>query len=83
LPKLQGMTDSLRRIKALRKEVWAVKLADRITNLQPPPSHWSNTKKIEYQEEAGIILKELQGGNIYLENRLESKIIEYRSYIES
>src|SRR6187431_2722336 len=37
LPKAEKMIDSLRRIKDLQTEVWAVKLADRITNLQKPP----------------------------------------------
>ena len=36
LPKSEAMPDSLRRIKTLRKEVWAVKLGDRISNLQAP-----------------------------------------------
>lgn len=41
--KLQ-MQDSLRRIKSQPREVWMVKMADRITNLQPPPGHWSEEK---------------------------------------
>lgn len=36
LEKSHQMEDSLRRIKVLEKEVWAVKLADRITNLEAP-----------------------------------------------
>jgi (p)ppGpp synthase/HD superfamily hydrolase len=39
------MLDSLNRTKQLQKEVWAVKLADRITNLQTPPTHWDTVKK--------------------------------------
>jgi guanosine-3',5'-bis(diphosphate) 3'-pyrophosphohydrolase len=45
LPKGEKMVDSLKRIKDLQKEVWAVKLADRITNLQEPPQSWDNFKK--------------------------------------
>jgi guanosine-3',5'-bis(diphosphate) 3'-pyrophosphohydrolase len=45
LPKEQQMDDCLRRIILQPKEIWAVKLADRITNLQPPPSHWIEQKK--------------------------------------
>lgn len=77
LEKDQRMIDSLNRIKKLSKEVWAVKLADRITNLQPPPVHWSEEKIKKYKVEAEIILKELRGGNEYLEKRLEQKIKEY------
>jgi guanosine-3',5'-bis(diphosphate) 3'-pyrophosphohydrolase len=75
------MQDSLTRIKNLQPEVWAVKLADRITNLQPPPSHWDKQKKINYQNEARIILEELKDGNIFLAKRLEAKIVEYENYI--
>jgi (p)ppGpp synthase/HD superfamily hydrolase len=57
------MLDSLNRTKQLPKEVWAVKLADRITNLQTPPAHWSFEKKIEYIKEAEIISKILNGCN--------------------
>jgi (p)ppGpp synthase/HD superfamily hydrolase len=34
------MKDSLSRIKNQPIEIWMVKIADRITNLQPPPAHW-------------------------------------------
>lgn len=80
LPKEQQTEDSLARIKKMPSEVWAVKLADRITNLQPPPPHWSNEKKMTYHEEAQTILKELKGGNQFLENRLGTKIEEYSKY---
>ena len=78
LPKDQSMADSLARIKKMSYEVWAVKLADRITNLQPPPAHWNNEKKITYREEAKLILSELREGNDYLAKRLEAKIAEYQ-----
>jgi (p)ppGpp synthase/HD superfamily hydrolase len=42
------MHDSLKRINELQKEVGLVKLADRITNLQTPPKHWSKEKIIKY-----------------------------------
>jgi (p)ppGpp synthase/HD superfamily hydrolase len=43
--KEEMMTDSLERIKKQGKEVWMVKLADRISNLNAPPFYWDNTKK--------------------------------------
>jgi guanosine-3',5'-bis(diphosphate) 3'-pyrophosphohydrolase len=76
------MQDSLDRIQTLSKEVWAVKLADRITNLQKPPAHWDNGKKQKYLEEANVILEILNGGNTYLENRLKMKILEYEVYLK-
>jgi guanosine-3',5'-bis(diphosphate) 3'-pyrophosphohydrolase len=72
--------DSLMRIKALRKEVWAVKLADRISNMQKPPKTWNLEKKKQYRQVAKLILQELKGGNAYLESRLEKKIKEYKRY---
>ena len=81
LPEEQQMNDSLKRIKSMSPEVWAVKLADRITNLQPPPPHWDKERKIKYREEAKIILSELKDGNEFLAKRLEKKIEEYRIYL--
>ena len=77
LEKGEKMMDSLTRIKALSNEVWSVKLADRITNLQKPPAHWSSSKIQEYKKEAAVILERLSGGNTYLENRLKAKIELY------
>ena len=81
LPKEEKMIDSLNRISKLRKEVWAVKLADRITNLQKPPKSWDDLKRRKYKEEAKVILEKLKGGNDYLENRLKAKIEEYEQYL--
>lgn len=82
LPKEQQMQDSLNRIKELQSEVWAVKLADRITNLQPPPSHWDTDKKQKYLDQAKLILNELNNGNDYLADRLKEKIKEYKEYLD-
>lgn len=81
LPKAERMTDSLKRIKLLPKEVWAIKLADRITNLQEPPKHWDTAKKAAYAEEANLILTELKDANSYLEQRIAQKITEYQQYV--
>ena len=83
LPKGEQMSDCLHRIKSLPPEVWAVKLADRITNLQPPPPHWNNERKIGYRDEAALILSELKDGNEFLAKRLEGKIVEYGGDIDS
>ena len=77
LPKTEQMVDSLARIRKLRPEVWAVKMADRITNLQPPPPHWNQEKINSYHEEAILIHAALRQGNDYLAYRLEGKILEY------
>lgn len=79
LPKEKQISDSLTRIKKLQKEVWAVKLADRITNLQPPPADWSEDRTLQYAKDAQHILDELRDGNPYLAERLKAKIAEYRN----
>ncbi|MEO7044830.1 MAG: HD domain-containing protein [Ferruginibacter sp.] len=83
LPKEQQMRDSLTRIKTMQTEVWAIKLADRITNLQSPPPNWDNEKRIKYQKEARMILSELKEGNDFLAKRLETKIVEYGTYLNT
>lgn len=81
LPEAQQTPDSLTRIKKLPEEVWAIKLADRITNLQQPPISWSNQDRIKYQEEARLILNELKFGSGYLAKRLKEKIEVYSQFI--
>lgn len=81
LPKEMQIPDSLGRIRKLRKEVWAVKLADRITNLQPPPSGWNEMKIRKYQEDSKLILHALREGNVYLAKRLKEVISQYSKYL--
>lgn len=78
--KKQQMADSLQRIKKQPKEVWMVKLSDRITNLQPPPKHWDKAKITSYKNEAITILNVLGVSNKYLAERLRFKIDEYQKY---
>ena len=75
------MLDSLRRIKMQHREIWMVKLADRITNLQPPPECWDTKKRRKYLEQAELIFKKLEYASEYLSNRLKEKIQIYQSYI--
>ncbi|WP_051890891.1 bifunctional (p)ppGpp synthetase/guanosine-3',5'-bis(diphosphate) 3'-pyrophosphohydrolase [Chryseobacterium sp. JM1] len=77
LEKEHQMADSLNRIKAQPKEIWAVKMADRICNLYAPPYYWNTSKKEKYLEEAQIIYQDLKEGNDYLAKRLLEKIEMY------
>ncbi len=79
--KRDQMVDSLNRIKAQPPEVWMVKMADRITNLQSPPHYWNREKIKAYQDEARLILAELGAANAYLAGRLEQKIENYTQYL--
>ena len=81
LPKGEQMADSLARIQREPREVWMVKLADRITNLAPPPPHWSREKRITYREEARRILSALGPGSAPLASRLEAKSEAYGDFI--
>jgi len=83
LSKDQQIQDSIRRIKQLPKEIWAVKIADRITNLQPPPMEWNFLKKYKYWKEAKIINIELGECSEYLLKRILDKMDEYSKYMKS
>ncbi len=77
LPKAEQMADSLRRIQRQPPEVWCVKLADRISNLMPPPNHWTPEKIAAYREEAVLIHQTLGSANPWLADRLWAKILSY------
>jgi (p)ppGpp synthase/HD superfamily hydrolase len=56
----------------------AVKLADRIVNIEfPPPAYWSPKKIEEYRQEAGHILQTCGWANEYLSRRLSRAIEQY------
>jgi (p)ppGpp synthase/HD superfamily hydrolase len=79
--KPERMVDSLARIKAQPREIGMVKLADRIVNLQPPPTDWSTEKRSRYREEAIQIYANLKSSSVVLAGRLAAKIAEYKAYI--
>lgn len=71
------MEDALRRIKDQPREVGIVKLCDRITNLEPPPSDWSRDKCLAYQAEARRIHQALKECSVVAAQRLSTKIEAY------
>ncbi|HZG22993.1 MAG TPA: HD domain-containing protein [Chitinophagaceae bacterium] len=83
LEKKERMNNSLQRIKELQKEVWAVKLADRITNLSAPALDWSYEKRKRYMDGSVNILNELSESNAYLTARLKATLEEYAHYVET
>lgn len=76
----ERMADSLRRIRTQPREIWMVKMADRITNLQPPPACWSPKKIAAYHREAQRIHQALRTAHRYLDQRLAEKITQYVQY---
>jgi (p)ppGpp synthase/HD superfamily hydrolase len=83
LDKCDQMDESLARIMQQPKEIWMVKLADRITNLQQPPSDWTNGRKLYYRDEAIRINENLHVASPCLGNRLQKKIDHYSFWIKS
>lgn len=76
------MSDSLRKIKQEPPEIWMVKLADRISNLQAPPHYWNQDKIIRYREEGIEIYEALQNASPFLASRLATKIEDYKAFIK-
>lgn len=74
------MRDSLDRIRSQPREIWLVKLADRITNLQAPPHYWDVDKIRHYQAEARDIHAALASACPVLGPRLAAKIDAYSRY---
>lgn len=81
LPKVLAMTDSLRRIQLQPREVWIVKLADRVVNLERPPHYWQPAKIAAYRIEAIAIADTLGAASSYLHQRLRDKIADYQQFI--
>ncbi len=81
LDKYEQMPDSLRRIKERSPEIWMVKLADRITNLQAPPHYWKQDKIARYREEGIQIYEALKDASPFLAVRLANKIENYKRFI--
>jgi (p)ppGpp synthase/HD superfamily hydrolase len=77
LPPSARMADCLTRIRQQPREIWVVKLADRITNLQPPPEEWNAKKVADYRREAIEIHQALGSASRLLADRLMTKIGEY------
>jgi (p)ppGpp synthase/HD superfamily hydrolase len=75
--KAAQMRDSLARIQACPREVWMVKLADRIHNLREPPHYWKHAKKLAYRDEAELIRATLGEACPILAARLAERIAAY------
>lgn len=77
VPRGERMADALRRIRQQPREVAMVKLADRITNLEPPPPEWTPEKVAEYRAEAKTIYDALHDAHAGLAARLAEKLSRY------
>ena len=77
LPEDARMADSLRRIQEQPREIWLVKLADRIVNMEPAPAKWSAEKRRSYKAQATTILEQLGSASPSLAARLRDMIARY------
>jgi (p)ppGpp synthase/HD superfamily hydrolase len=75
------MADSLRRIRECPRAIWMVKLADRITNLAPPPAIWTGEKRRLYRDEARTIAAALGEASRVLDARIRARIATYEAYL--
>lgn len=75
------MHDSLQRIRAQPRAVWIVKLADRITNLMPPPRGWTPEKCRAYRDQGILIADSLGEASDYLHTRIRARIEAYSAYL--
>lgn len=81
LPKQEQIHHSLQRILVQPKEVWAVKLSDRIANLQQTlfliDQKWDQSYKEYYRDESILILQMLGDSSPYLSHKLSTLISIY------
>jgi (p)ppGpp synthase/HD superfamily hydrolase len=82
LPKDKQLNDSLERIIKEPKEVQLVKIADRINNLNPPPTTWNNEKIKKYYLSSILLYDKLKASDLLLSQKLLNKINEYKKYWE-
>lgn len=81
LPKEEQIKDSIDRILLEPTEVQLVKLADRISNLNPPPVTWSQEKILSYYNTSILIYSRLKHANEYLAKKLLKRIEDYKKYL--
>ena len=81
LPRAEQMPECLGRIRQQPREIWMVKMADRVTNLQPPPPRWSAARIRDYHRESGVILEALAEASPFLAERLRSKLGDYADFV--
>jgi len=71
------LSEYFKGIKDGGRDVSAIKMCDRIINLQKPPASWDANKIFEYYEESKVILEMLGWSSDYISGRLKMKIELY------
>jgi (p)ppGpp synthase/HD superfamily hydrolase len=70
VPESQRLTDSLARVKKQPREVWMVKMADKLTNLASPPGSWTSKTLKTYRTSALQTYEALKPASRFLADRL-------------
>ncbi|MEZ4527543.1 MAG: HD domain-containing protein [Desulfobacterales bacterium] len=81
LEKSLQLADSLERIRKQPREIWMVKMADRISNLSAPPHYWTCEKISDYRKEAVTIYDALKEASLFLSQRLKHRIAQYQKFV--
>jgi (p)ppGpp synthase/HD superfamily hydrolase len=81
LEKSAQFEENINRILEQPKDIWLVKMADRITNLNPPPNFWTAEKRKLYLEQSIVLYDTFKEANVFLADRLKTKIEQYKFYL--
>jgi (p)ppGpp synthase/HD superfamily hydrolase len=82
VPELQRITDSLSRIQKQPREIWIVKMADKITSLASPPKNWTSKIIETYRKDALQTYETLKPASAFLANRLSIQIKASEKYVD-
>jgi (p)ppGpp synthase/HD superfamily hydrolase len=74
VPESQILTVSLARVQKQPREVWMVKMADKLTNLASPPGSWTSKTLETYRTGALQTYETLKPASQFLADRLLKKI---------
>jgi (p)ppGpp synthase/HD superfamily hydrolase len=69
-PEFQNLTNYLTRIRQQPREIWIVKMADKITNIASPPEEWTPQILESYKKDAKQTNDTLKAASAFLSDRL-------------
>ena len=82
VPELGKITDSLIRIQKQPREIWIVKMADKITSLVSPPKNWTLKIMEVYRKDSLQTYEALKPASVFLADRLSVQIKASEKYID-
>jgi (p)ppGpp synthase/HD superfamily hydrolase len=82
VPESQKLTTSLALIQKQPREIWIVKMADKLTNLASPPGNWTPKIIESYRSSALQTYETLKVSSLFLANRLLEQIKASEKYVK-